>query len=165
MKVLVAWASRHGSTTEIAEAAGDALRDAGFDVDVRELGAVDTVYPYDACVLGSAVYMGSWLREAKQFADEHFELLQSRPVWLFSSGPIGEIGAGADAFDAAGFVADLHAIDHALFDGRLDRTRLRFGERSLVRAMRVADGDHRDWDAVAAWAGGIARTLSLVSAR
>jgi menaquinone-dependent protoporphyrinogen oxidase len=164
MKVLVASASRHGSTTEIADAVGEALRQGGLDVDVAPMGEVDTIYPYDAYVLGSAVYMGSWLREAQQFVDEHVELLRTRPLWLFSSGPIGEAGAGADPFDATGLVADLHAVEHAVFDGKLDHRSLRLGERALVRAMRVPDGDHRDWDRIAAWGAEIARALSLVSA-
>jgi menaquinone-dependent protoporphyrinogen oxidase len=160
VKVLVAFASRHGSTVEIAEAIGARLRAAGLGVDVLAADEVDTVYPYDAYVLGSAVYMGSWLREARAFVDEHFELLRSRPVWLFSSGPIGE----SDTFDATDLAADLQAVDHRLFDGRLDHRRLRLGERALVRAMRVPDGDHRDWAAIDGWAADIARTLALVSA-
>ena len=162
MKVLVAHASRHGSTAEIAEAIGARLRETGLDVDVLPMHDVDTVYPYEVCVLGSAVYMGSWLRDARRFVDEHFELLQSRPVWLFSSGPVG--GGPADTFDATDLARDLHAVDHRLFDGRLDHRRLRLGERGLIRVMRVPDGDHRDWDAIGAWAADIARTLSLVSA-
>ena len=86
-KVLVASASRHGATTEIADAIGDILRAQGLEVDVREMDAVDTVYPYDAYVLGSAVYIGSWLHSARDFIDEHWELLATRPTWLFSSAP------------------------------------------------------------------------------
>jgi menaquinone-dependent protoporphyrinogen oxidase len=162
VKVLVASASRHGSTAEIAEAIGGRLRTAGLDVDVLEMREVDTVYPYDAYVLGSAVYMGSWLRDAQRFVDEHFELIRERPVWLFSSGPIGE--SGVDTFDATELAADLRAVDHRQFDGKLDHRHLRLGERALVRAMRVPDGDHRDWDAIGDWAAEIAHTLSLVSA-
>lgn len=160
MKVLVASASRHGSTSEIAESIGGRLRAAGLDVDVLAMHDVDTVYPYEAYVLGSAVYMGSWLREARGFVDDHFELLQSRPVWLFSSGPVGE----TDSFDATDLAADLRAVDHRLFDGKLDHRHLKLGERALVRAMRVPDGDHRDWDAIGAWAADIAHTLAFVSA-
>lgn len=163
--VLVASASRHGSTTEIAEAIAARLRTQGLDVDVRAMHEVDTVYPYDAYVVGSAVYMGSWLKEARHFVDEHFELLSTRPVWLFSSGPIGEPpSAGAETFDATDLQADLHAVDHALFDGKLDHHVLRLGERALARALRVPDGDYRDWGAIESWGDEIARTLALVTA-
>lgn len=164
-RVLVASATRHGSTTEIAEAIGAELRADGLDVDVRQMHEVDTVYPYDAYIIGSAVYMGSWLRDARHFVDEHFELLSTRPLWLFSSGPIGEPpSAGAETFDATDLKADLHAVDHALFDGKLDHHVLRLGERALARAMRVPDGDFRNWDTIRHWADEIARTLALVSA-
>jgi menaquinone-dependent protoporphyrinogen oxidase len=162
VRVLVTSASRHGSTAEIATAIGGRLRAAGLAVDVLDVDEVDTAYPYDAYVLGSAVYMGNWLRDAERFVDEHFELLRSRPVWLFSSGPIGT--SGVDTFDATDLAADLHAVDHRHFDGRLDHRRLGLGERALVRAMRVPDGDHRDWPAIDAWAAEIAHTLALVSA-
>jgi menaquinone-dependent protoporphyrinogen oxidase len=160
VKVLVAFATRHGSTAEIAEAIGGRLRAARLDVDVLDVNEVDTVYPYDAYVLGSAVYLGSWLRDARRFVDEHFELLESRPAWLFSSGPVGESGT----FDATELAADLHAVDHRLFDGKLDRRHLRLGERALVRALHVPDADCRDWDAIGSWSAEIARTLELVRA-
>lgn len=162
MKVLVACASRHGSTSEIAAAIGGRLRAAGIDVDVLGVHEVDTAYPYDAYVLGSAVYMGSWLRDARRFVDEHLELLRTRPVWLFSSGPVGD--SGVDTFDATELSADLRAVDHRHFDGKLDHEHLRLGERALVRAMRVPDGDYRDWAAIETWAAEVARTLALVSA-
>lgn len=163
--VLVTYASRHGSTAEIAEAIGAELRAHSLDVDVRAMHDVDTIYPYDAYVLGSAVYMGSWMREARRFVDEHYELLSTRPVWLFSSGPIGEpASVGAETFDATDLARDLHAADHRLFDGKLDHHVLRLGDRALARALRVPDGDYRDWDAITQWAGDVARTLGLVSA-
>jgi menaquinone-dependent protoporphyrinogen oxidase len=164
-RVLVAHASRHGSTAEIAEAIGAQLRGHRLEVDVRAMHEVDTVYPYDAYVLGSAVYMGSWLREARHFVDEHYELISTRPAWIFSSGPIGDPpSAGAETFDATDLTADLHAVEHKLFDGRLDHHALRLGERALTRAMRVPDGDYRDWAAISSWADEIARTIALVSA-
>jgi len=160
-KVLIASASRHGATTEIAEAIGEILAAQGLDVDVKEMEDVDTVYPYDAYVLGSAVYIGSWLHGARNFIDEHRELLATRPTWLFSSGPIGRPphAAASDSFDAADLVATVHARDHQLFGGRLDKHSLALRERALAGALRVPEGDFREWEAVTAWATGIARSL------
>ena len=118
-KVLVASASKHGSTEEIAEAVGEILRAHGLQVDVKRMEDVDTVFPYDAYVLGSAVYVGSWLRRATTFLDEHAELISTRPTWLFSSGPIGDPPhvAAEELFDAVDLVDRTHARDHRQFGG------------------------------------------------
>jgi menaquinone-dependent protoporphyrinogen oxidase len=94
MRVLVTAASRHGATAEIAQAIGDALCGRGLDVTVMPVEDVSTVEPYGAVVLGSAVYAGHWLRPASAFVATHTRALASRPVWLFSSGPV-EIRAWA----------------------------------------------------------------------
>jgi menaquinone-dependent protoporphyrinogen IX oxidase len=90
MNVLVAYSSKHGSTREIAHRMGDPLRADGLTPDVREIAEVSDLTAYDAVVIGSAVYMGSWRKEATEFARKHRAALAARPVWLFSSGPLGE---------------------------------------------------------------------------
>ena len=89
MKILVAVASRHGSTHEIADALALELGTAGHDVDVQTIEDSPTVEGYDAAVIGSAVYMGNWLPQAVNFVDRHQAQLAAMPVWLFSSGPLG----------------------------------------------------------------------------
>jgi len=89
MKVLVGYATRHGATAGIAERIGDRLRAAGLEADVAPVGTVRYPAPYDAFVIGAAAYMSHWLTEATTFVERHRELLASRPVWLFSSGPLG----------------------------------------------------------------------------
>jgi menaquinone-dependent protoporphyrinogen oxidase len=162
-KVLVAAASKHGSTEEIAEAIGEVLRAHGLEVDVKRMEDVDTVFPYDAYVLGSAVYMESWLRAAHRFVDLHAELIRTRPTWLFSSGPIGRPphAAASESFDAADLIAETGARDHHLFGGRLDKEHLALPERAFAGLLRVPEGDYREWDAVAAWATAIARSLAV----
>jgi menaquinone-dependent protoporphyrinogen oxidase len=166
MTVLVAAASRHGATEEIAEAIGGTLQGLAIDVEVARLEDVATVYPYDAFILGSAVYRGSWLRPARQFLEEHAELLATRPTWLFSSGPIGAPPhpAAAESFDASDLVRMVQAREHRLFRGRLlDSHELRPVERVLVGALHVPSGDFRDWCEVTAWAVAIERTLRSVA--
>ena len=161
-KVLVAFASRHGATAELAQAIGGSLASHGLEVDIRPMGDVDTVYPYDAYVLGGAIYIGAWLTEAREFLSWHRELIRRRPTWLFSSGPIADPDApGIEPFDPSGLLAETHARDHELFGGRLDRDALNVGERLLSRAVRVPNGDFRDWAAVNAWAESIAGSLSV----
>ncbi len=162
MTVLVAYASKHGATEEIARSIGEVLEAQGLDTEVRRMEDVDTVMPYDAFVLGSAIYVGSWLRTARNFVDEHAELLRTRPVWLFSCGPIGSPPhpAASDSFDATDLTATTHARDHQLFGGKLERDELGLAERALAGALRVPAGDYREWYAVTAWAVAVARVLA-----
>src|SRR5215207_6285463 len=89
-KILVAYASKHGSTAEIAGAVAEALSATGLHVDCREAAEIGSLHPYDAVVLGSAVYMKRWRREARRFLRRHAAELAERPFWIFSSGPVGD---------------------------------------------------------------------------
>jgi menaquinone-dependent protoporphyrinogen oxidase len=156
MTVLVASASKHGATEEIAKAIGEVLEAQGVQVEVRRIQDVDTVMPYEAFVIGSAVYMGSWLRVARDFVDEHRDVIVRRPTWLFSSGPIGSLPV---EFDVTAIAAATRARDHHLFGGRLDNEHLGLIERAVTGVLHAPRGDYREWDAVAAWATAIARSL------
>jgi menaquinone-dependent protoporphyrinogen oxidase len=117
--------------------------------------------PFSAVVLGSAVYMGRWLEPARTWAAARAAALRGRPVWLFSSGPIGEPPFPPDEpHDAAPLLRLTDAREHRVFAGRLDKARLGFGERAMVTAMRAPVGDFRDWDAVRAWADAIGAGLA-----
>jgi menaquinone-dependent protoporphyrinogen oxidase len=84
-----------------------------------------------------------------------------RPVWLFSSGPIGDPPKpDEEPVEVSDIAKATHVRGHRLFAGRLDRHRLGFGEKAVVAALRVADGDFRDWDAIDAWGAQIAGELS-----
>ena len=89
MRVLVTAASKHGGTAEIAAAIGRALAEHAVDVEVTAIEDTAGVENYGAVVLGSAVYAGHWLESATEFVEDHATQLAGRPVWLFSSGPIG----------------------------------------------------------------------------
>ncbi|MGN6798241.1 MAG: flavodoxin domain-containing protein [Gaiellaceae bacterium] len=159
MKILVAWSSRHGATRELADMLATTISEQGIAVDVRRMEDVDTVFPYDGLVLGSAVYMGRWTPEARAFVEEHAGGIVTRPTWLFSSGPIGDYG-GADPFDAADLMRATGAREHHLFGGRLEKSTLGLRERAFARMLHVPAGDFREWAAAAAWATAIARTLT-----
>lgn len=161
MRVLVTAASKHGATTEIAAAIGEALQARGLTPTVAAPEAVDDVTAYDAVVLGSGVYAGRWLDSAKQLVERLGEDLAQRPVWLFSSGPVGEPARPEeDPHDVADLVDATGAAGHRLFPGKIERASLGFAERAITAALRVPDGDFRDWDEIAAWAGEIADALS-----
>ena len=179
MHVLVAYASRHGATQGIAERIAERLRLAGLDVDLRPAASIKDVAPYDACVIGSAAYMFHWLKEAADLVRRNRVVLAGKPVWLFSSGPVG-----TEATDAKGRdqkiaavpreIAELreavNARDHHVFFGAYARDRKPIGlaERlvSHLPAARdaLSDGDFRDWPEIEAWADGIARELQPVAA-
>jgi menaquinone-dependent protoporphyrinogen oxidase len=101
-RILVACASRHGSTAEIAAEIADVLRRdiPGAAVDLRDAVQAGEVAGYDAAVIGSAVYMGRWLPAARDLVEGHREALSAMPVWLFSSGPIGDPSVPVDELAA-----------------------------------------------------------------
>jgi len=160
MRVLVSVASRHGSTAEIADKIGEVLKAAGIDADIRPPDQILGVAQYDGVILGSGVYAGRWLAPAKQLAERESAVLRSRPVWLFSSGPVGDPAKpAAEPVDVDLVRKWTDAIDHRVFPGKLDRQELGFGERAIVLAVHAAEGDFRQWEDVAAWAAGIVQTL------
>jgi menaquinone-dependent protoporphyrinogen oxidase len=162
VRILVSAASRHGSTAEIATRIAEALR-AGLPgeavVDVRPAAEAGDVTAYDAVVLGSAVYIGRWLEDARHVA-ARLAADSSRPVWLFSSGPIGDPPKrDEEPVDVSDIVKATEARGHRVFAGRLDRHRLGFGEKAMMLALRVSDGDFRGWPAIDAWGAHIAAEL------
>jgi menaquinone-dependent protoporphyrinogen oxidase len=116
-------------------------------------------------VLGSAVYGGNWLPSARTFATAHAAVLRGRPLWLFSSGPIGPPPhPEAEPYDIPTMTGLLAPRGHRVLPGRLEPQLLTFGERAVVTAMRAPVGDARDWDLVRAWAGELAAALAAGSA-
>lgn len=153
MNVLVAVASKHGATWQIAETLAGALRDAGLAADVRGPDDVNSLDGYDAVILGGAVYMGRWPAPAREFAARHRERLASMPVWLFSSGPVGDpLAPEGDTPEMVELAARLGARGYQTFAGRIERARLGIMERAIVGALHAPDGDFRDTEAVRAWA-------------
>jgi menaquinone-dependent protoporphyrinogen IX oxidase len=90
MKVLVRAASKYGAASEIGQAAADVLAERGCEVTVLPPEKVSAVQEFDAVVLGSAVYLGQWMKPGRELAERYAGALAARPVWLFSSGPVGE---------------------------------------------------------------------------
>lgn len=160
-RVLVAYASKHGSTVGIAEAIADRLRDSGHDAEARAVQVADP-REVEAVVLGSAIYAGSWMNEAIEFAERHVDTLRQVPTWLFSSGPLGvEVRDEEEQPRQLGRLTEaLHPRGHQVFFGALDRTKLGFGERMMVKAVKASEGDFRDWDAIRSWAADIAQALA-----
>lgn len=164
MKVLVSAASRHGATAEIAARVAQTLA-SHPDIDVTVLAPqdVDDISGFDAYVIGSAIYMGHWLEAARDLVHRH-EGWREHPVWLFSSGPIGDPPKPDEQpVDVGAIVVAMLAREHRVFSGVLCRDRLGFAERAMVAALRAPYGDFRDWAAIEAWAHHIANTVSTAT--
>ena len=161
--VLVAAASRHGSTAEIAVRIGGKLREElpsqAWHVQVTDTDSLDAIEGYDAVILGSAVYLGRWLKSARQHL-ENAEVPPPLGMWIFNSGPVDVNSPGCEPAETnEELTARLGIRGNVVFPGRLERGRLGRFERAVTSAMRIAYGDFRDWAAIDSWASGIAHDL------
>ncbi len=166
-KVLVAYASRYGSTAEIAEKIGEELRQAGLQVDVLRVKGVNEVRGYKAIIVGSAIYMGRWRKEAVKFLKNNEKLLTEQPVWLFSSGPTAK-GDPIELNKGQKFPGRLTSVierikprDVTIFHGVTDAKKLDFFTKFIItKIVRSSIGDFRDWNTISAWAKTIAKELN-----
>lgn len=165
MNVLVTAASRQGATSEIAEGLAQALRERGFAATLSTPENVHAVDGYDAFVIGSAVYMGHWLEPATEFVDGFAASLARRPVWLFSSGPVGDPKRklvqkmGADPLELPTLLAQTHAREHRMLAGKLAGDSLSRPRRLSLRLFPSIEGDWRDWNEIARLGAQIAEAL------
>lgn len=161
--IVVAYASKHGATAKIARHIASSLDDEGREAEVRSVTEIDDLGTPDAVVIGSAVYAGSWRKEAVEFVDAHADELARLPVWLFSSGPLGDqvVDDEEQPKQLAEIRARISPRGHRMFFGALDISTLSFGERMIVKAVKAPEGDFRDWDAIREWANEIARDLHV----
>lgn len=160
-KVLVAHASRMGSTAEIAEAVAAELRAAGFDVDVFPCDRAPDAVHYDAVVLGSAVYSSRWQKSALNYLAAQAPDLAERPTWLFQSGPCGEDSEHATIktpHHVHKLAFQIGVCVPTTFEGRLDHE-LATGPLTRWMTTGALSGDYRDWNVIHTWARGIAETL------
>jgi len=158
-RILVAYATKHGSTAGIAELLGKELTAAGLVVEVKELKNVQSPAGYDAVVIGGPIYMGRVMADVKKFIGRHQDKLTAMPVAAFVAGlsPASkdekEIEAARTALADA--IAPLQPVASALFAGSLDPEKLGFIERKMIGMVRSPTGDFRNWEAIAAWAKGL----------
>jgi menaquinone-dependent protoporphyrinogen oxidase len=159
-RVLVSAGSKHGSTIEIAEKIGEALRGRGYEVDVTPPEEVVGLASYDVVVLGSAVYAGHWTTSAIELAGRVAERRENLAIWLFSSGPIGDPPKPEeDPVDVSEISESTGARAHHVFSRKIDTSKLSFAEKAILIAVRAAEGDFRDWAEIESWATDIADQL------
>jgi len=163
-KTLVGYATKYGSTQEVASFIADVLRETGGDVELRELREVKSLEGYDAVVIGVPFYMFKWLKDAPKFLSRHQSTLEKMPVVVFSLGPTDADETPEnkpevfEQLDKA--LADfpwLEPVDQALFGGKFDPAKLKFPMSLFMGKMPASD--IRDWDRIRAWAEGVSKKL------
>lgn len=166
--ILLTYATKYGSTAEIAEKIGEVLRGSGLNVSILPVTEVRDVSSYEAVILGSGVYAGHWLKDAVHFLEQNETALATKPVWIFSSGPTGE-GDPVEIMHGWRFPEGQNAIlerikpkDITLFHGNIDVHKLHLGDKLIIKAVRAKVGDFRDWEAIQNWAKRIATALPKV---
>jgi menaquinone-dependent protoporphyrinogen oxidase len=170
-RVLVTYASKHGSTGEIARAIADELKERGVDADCVDV-QVASLDAFDAVILGSAVYAGRWRREARHFLKKHRDAFASMPFWIFSSGPVGEKaeedteqnGKWLEPHRVLDLAQSLGMRGHVVFGGRLPTDPEGFIENSMVRNTPEQYRDARDWDEIRRWADEVVNQLQPAQA-
>jgi len=158
--VLVAYASKMGSTAEIAQAITDQLRSRGLKVVAAPFADAPDPAGFDAVVVGSAVYTTRWMKSARRFLRQHRETLADRPTWLFESGPTGDVAERRHESPAAviRLAEEIGSPPITVFGGNLDPAR---ATTPLARWVANSDmaGDYRNWEQIRAWADEIADRL------
>ena len=165
-KLLVAYASKHGSTAEIAEAIADEIRLTGIEVDLAEAGDVHDLDGYDGVVLGSAVYMKRWRAPARRLLRRLERDLGQRPLWMFSSGPVGDAETDPTWCEPTGTLSRAQRMnlrDHVIFGGRVPQDPHNFVERAMLRDTPAEVQDRRDVEQIRAWARDIAEAFAAVA--
>jgi len=173
MRALVVYASSYGATKGIAERVAETIRAERVDVDL--VSADDPMLletsAHDAFVIGSAIHAGHWLKPAIQFVRSNRPLLKGAPVWLFSSGPIGDKAVGEPQPDPKEIdeVRDLvHVRDHRVFGGAFDPEtadleRVSWLEKQITTHFMPV-GDWRNWDEIEEWSRDIAAAINTKEA-
>lgn len=160
-KTLVAYASKHGATREIAEKLSQHLSNNGIQNSLIPVEEVESLSQYENIILGSAVYIGQWQKKAVKFLKGNQEILASKNVWLFSTGPTGE-GDPVELMKGWKFPEGLKSIadkikpkDIAVFHGALDESKLNTLEKMTIKMVKAPMGDFRDWKMLEDWANKI----------
>ncbi len=158
-KILVVYASRAGSTEEIAKGIGDQLSAAGLQVEVFAVSQVSDLPSFDAIVLGAPIYMGRVVTEFRTFVEDNRAMLESVPVAAFIVGGSltdrseSSLAWARDLMEKA--LAPIRPLDIGFFAGRLATERMPLSQRFIVRCVWGKPGDFRDWAMIREWAGGL----------
>jgi menaquinone-dependent protoporphyrinogen oxidase len=166
-RVLVAYASKAGSTAEVAAFVAKGLADAGLAVDLRRARNVRSVDGYRAVIVGSAIRAGQWLADATGFVKSHKEALSAKKTAFFTLCMTLSEDTPANREKAAGYLKPVREVLDpnwiGFFAGKMEYRRLALGPRLVVKAMKVPEGDYRDWNAIGTWADTPSREMAATA--
>jgi menaquinone-dependent protoporphyrinogen oxidase len=162
-KILVAYATRTGTTQEVAQAIGEVLAEKGAAVDVRNVREIDDPTTYQALVLGSGVRAGNLMPEAVEFVEANQRALEQMPAAYFVVCATLQEDTEENRQVVAGYLDPLRElvepVTEGLFAGAIERSKLSLPLRLMLKAMKAEDGDWRDWDAIRTWAAEVYPSL------
>ena len=164
MKILVAYATKAGSTAEVAAEIGRVVESkSGCKVDVHPVGKLKEVSGYDTVIIGSAIRAGKWLPEATKFVEKQRDALSQVPVAFFTVCLTLSEDTEENRREVAAYLDPvrevLQPVDVGLFAGVMDYSKLSFLLRLMMKKMKSPEGDFRDWEAIRAWAGQVRARL------
>lgn len=164
-KILITYASKYGATAEIADRIGKEISYSGFQTEIMPVNQVHDIEDFDTVILGSAVYMGQWRKDAIRFLKKYAEKISQKRLWVFSSGPVDE-GDPVELLQGwmipkkiRSLVEVIKPIDIKVFHGKIEINQLNFFERWILNKVKSPAGDFRDWKEVKTWALKIAGSL------
>ncbi|RLL82044.1 flavodoxin domain-containing protein [Mesotoga sp. BH458_6_3_2_1] len=160
-KTLVAYATKRGSTAEIAEKIGEVLKRRQIQVDVLPVREITDLSPYKTVILGTAIYIGLWRREAVKFLKRYTDELAEMTLWIFLSGPAGE-GDPLELLDGWRFpesmrpmIERIKPVEITCFGGRIESGKMNIFEKMIIKNVGAKIGDFRNWGSIASWANRI----------
>lgn len=159
--IVIAYASKYGSTEEVAKRIAQRLQQSGKEVAVKPAAQIADLGKPEAVIVGSALYQGGWLPDATTFVRKNAGALSHIPTWLFSVGPLDTDVKDDEEqpIELAEFRKKIGDGHHAVFHGALKHDKLDRSDRMTMKAAGAHEGDFRDWNAIAAWVDGIAESL------
>jgi menaquinone-dependent protoporphyrinogen oxidase len=169
-KILVAYASTHGSTREVAEAVAETLAGRGLPVDLQPARDVRSLAGYHAVVLGAPLYMFHLHKDALRFLSHHQKALGGLPVAVFAGGPFGEgddhewQGVRKNLDQELAKFPWLKPVAVEVIGGKFDPTTLRFPWNLIPALRNMPASDLRNWDAIRGWASLVAGEFQPASA-
>ena len=162
-RILITYATRTGSTEDIAKEIARILTEKGRHVDLIPVRRVKSLSHYKAVIIGSAVRAAQWLPEAARFVEIHKQELQEIPTAFFTVSLTLSEYSDTNLQTVASFVDPVREYRHpdfeGFFAGRMDPKRLSFMPRLMAKAMKTREGDFRNWDAIRAWAEEVDKKL------
>jgi menaquinone-dependent protoporphyrinogen oxidase len=164
--LLVAYATRYGSTGEVAAAVAEALRESGHEADLQPAKSVRALDGYGAVVLGAPLYMFKWHKEAMDFLTRHRSGLAARPIAIFALGPTNDIPkdfseARAQLDKELAKFSWLSPAEIRLFGGKFDPAGFTFPHNLIPAMKKMPASDIRDWDAIRLWAAGLPAAMRV----